>query len=379
MCKVYNTIGSLTALKSSLARNNIHDFKSLREVMDFQSSYSTLRKELISYHENLIQHERTKLGASLQELNKVILQQKQETEQRLLERINKLKLQLTALSDNGSGSFFRRLVNKSRQWNFQRKLKHTEKCFEGEIESSVRYLIEDYQVKDSRMRFISSNSEEAVMQSARYFLSELDRKKTVIDGLNSFIYGALGEQKVAKVLESLSDDYHLINDFAVSFSPAIYNRQENDYIKSVQIDHILIGPPGVFLIETKNWSEKSLTNLSLRSPVQQIKRASFALFKLLNIEVSNYHLHLNRHHWGDKRISIKNLIVLISTKPKEEFQYVKVLTLGELMSYITYLPAMLSNLETQNIAEFLLGINSTKDVEMHQSGYYEHRVSNRFY
>src|SRR5690606_20229828 len=105
----------------------------------------------------------------------------------------------------------------------------------------------------------------------------------IVDGLNSYIYGALGEQKVVNTLENLSDEYFLINDFEVFLSPGIFHKQENDFIKSVQIDHILIGPSGVFLIETKNWSEKSLANLSLRSPVKQIKRTNFLLFKLLRV------------------------------------------------------------------------------------------------
>ena len=139
---------------------------------------------------------------------------------------------------------------------------------------SIGRLLDNYQIKNNRYQFLTSNFNEAVRESAQYPLSELERKKAVIDDLNNFIYGALGEQKVVKTLETLSDEYFLINDFTVSFSPAIYNRQENDYIKSVQIDHILVAPSGVFLIETKNWSEKSLENLSLRSPVEQIKRSS---------------------------------------------------------------------------------------------------------
>jgi len=149
----------------------------------------------------------------------------------------------------------------------------------------------------------------------------------------------------------------LINDFSVSFSPAIYNRQENDYIKSVQIDHILVGPAGIFLIETKNWSEKSLQNLSLRSPVEQIKRTSFALFYLLNNDMSSYHLSLDAHHWGDKKIPIKNLIVLTNTKPKEEFQFVKILTVSELLGYVNYFKPIFSYNETKRIADMILRIN----------------------
>jgi hypothetical protein len=99
---------------------------------------------------------------------------------------------------------------------------------------------------------------------------EHKRKKTVIDNQNRFIYGALGEQKVVKALENLSLKYILFKDFSDSFSPAIYNEQENNYTKSVHIDHILIAPSGIFPVETKNWSEKSLANLSLISPVPHI-------------------------------------------------------------------------------------------------------------
>lgn len=222
----------------------------------------------------------------------------------------------------------------------------------------ISELVDNYQFKSNRYQFIASNVNEAVRQSFQHPLSELERKKAKKDELNSFIYGALGEQKVVKALESLPDEYFLINDFAVSFSPAIYNRQENDYIKSVQIDHILVAPSGVFLIETKNWSEKSLESLSLRSPVQQIKRTNFALFKLLNNGIGIYQLHLDTHHWGEKKISIRNLIVLTNTKPKEEFQLVKILTLNELLNYVNYFKPIFSNAETQRIAEFLITVNN---------------------
>lgn len=152
----------------------------------------------------------------------------------------------------------------------------------------------------------------------------------------------------------------MINDFSVSFSPPIYNRQDNDYIRSVQIDHILVGPSGIFLIETKNWSEKSLQTVNLRSPVQQIRRTSFVLFKLLNNEMSNDHLCLDRHHWGAKKISIKNLIVMTNTKPQEEFQFVKTLTLSELLGYINYFKPTFSINETQRIADYILKINERK-------------------
>lgn len=362
MCRKYNMIGSLTTLKSHLKENCIHDFKSLKEVIDFQSSYPTLRQQLIFNHEKLIDQEGNMLNIDLKELDIGIEIQKQQTERKLISEIDKLKQQLSGLANNESINLFQKLINKFRQWNYKRQLRSKEHNFDLEVIKSISSIVDIREAKSKRCQFIASQFNMAVEESSQIDLWEIKRKKSVIDSLNSFIYGALGEQKVVKTLEALSDEYYLINDFAVSLSPAIYNRQESGYIESIQIDHLLVAPSGIFLIETKNWSEKSIANLSLRSPVQQIKRTNFVLFKLLNNEMSNFHLSLEKHHWGDRRLSIRNLVVLTNTKPKEEFQYVKILTLNELLSYVKYFKPVFSSIETQRIAEFFLEINAQKTI-----------------
>lgn len=363
MSKTYNKIGSLTTLKLHLKERNIDDFKSLKEVMDFQSSYTTLRQELILHHENLIEQEKNTLKAELQSLDNLIDIQRQQAERILKDEINELKRQLSRLTNQTQTNFFHRLAGDFRHWNYKRKIQLKEQGFDNNVRNSISRLVDSYNVKSNRYQFISSNTGDAVTESVKYPLSELERKKGAVDRLNSFIYGALGEQKVVKTLENLSDEYYLINDFDISFSSAIYNRQGNDYIKSVQIDHILVGPSGIFLIETKNWSKKSLENVSLHSPVQQIRRTSFVLFKLLNNEMSNDHLCFDRHHWGDRKIPIKNLIVFTGTKPKEEFQYVKILTLNELLGYVNYFTRTFSGDETKRIADFILRINEQKVIQ----------------
>jgi len=364
MSRTFNMIGSLRSLKSHLEENNINDFKSLKEVIDFQSSYPIIRQQEIYNHEKLIEQEEKILNKYLQLLEITIEKQKHEAEQRLINEIDKLKQQLNSLKNEESTNIFQKLRKNFGHWNKKRQLRYKEQNFDLEVFKSINELVDLRQVKNNRHQFITSQFNLAVEESSQTALSEIERKKSVIDTLSSFIYGALGEQKVVKTLESLSDEYFLINDFSVSFSPAIYNRQENDFIKSIQIDHLLVAPSGIFLIETKNWSEKSLENLSLRSPVQQIKRASFVLFRLLNNEMSNFHLCLDKHFWGDKKISIKNLIVFTNTKPKEEFQFVKILTLNELLGYINFFKSTFSSTETQRIADFLLSINDQKTIKI---------------
>jgi hypothetical protein len=360
MCQIYNTIGSLTTIKSLLEQNNINDFKSLKDVIDFQNSFSSIKQNLISYHENLIEQEKNTLKKDLEHLELEIITQRLYLEKYLSNEIEKLKDLLNIYRNKKESNLFRKLLLFFKQRSLTKKIKLKENNFDFDLQKSISITVNDERKKKERYQFINTQFYDAVNQSSKEYLSELERKKAIVDKLNSFIYGAIGEQKVVKALETLPDDYILINDFSLSFSPAINYKQENEYIKSIQIDHILIAPSGIFLIETKNWSEKSLANISLRSPVSQIKRASYVLFKLLNIEMSNFHLHINKHHWGDKKISIKNLIVLINTKPKEEFQFVKILTLNELLGYINYFKPLFSNFETQQIAEFLIKINESK-------------------
>lgn len=357
MCKVYNTIGSLTAIKSHLHRHGITEFHSLKEVMNFQKNYDAAQEQIMSSHQFLIKQEINRLNADIPQLNNTINTKKIEVEEELRFEIQDLKQKLEQLS-TGRENIVQKLTDYFKKRSLKNKILSCENNLDFKVDQSTQYLSDALAENNNRYQYITSHFHEAVIQNAAISLRELERKKRVIDEINTLIYGALGEQKVVKELENLSDDYTLINDVTYSFDPAIYYKQEDQYIKSIQIDHLLISPAGIFLIETKNWSEQSLNDLNLRSPVEQIRRTNFALFKLLAEEASNLNLGLSQHHWGTKKVPIKNLIVLINQKPKEEFQFVKILTVKELINYIKYFaPVLLAN-EREWITNRLLILNS---------------------
>jgi len=356
MCKVYNQIGSLTAIKAHLHEHNVNEYKSVNELINFQKNYSVERQQIISNHKFLIEQEKSTLSDAIAQLDDTIKVQKTAVEQQLLSDLINLKHQLANLPLVHS-NIIQALLNYGKKIGLKHKIKNNEAAFDFKIADSLKHLTEDYNQKNSRNKYIASSFDDAVMESCLPQLGELDRKKRIIDQVNSSIYGALGEQKVVRELEKLAEDCILINDFTCKFHPAIYNRQENDYIKSVQIDHILLSPSGIFLIETKNWSQHSLNDSSLYSPVRQIKRTNFALYKILNGEISGAKLPLTKHHWGNRKIPIKNLIVLTNQKPIEEFQYVKILTLNDLLGYLHYFKPCFSTNETQKIANYLLNFS----------------------
>lgn len=355
MCKVYNPVGSLTTVKSHLLDNNIQDFKSVNELIAFRKSYPSVKQEIISNHQLLIEKERETLCDELVSLQDSINAKKNEVEEQLKLEIEELELSISSILSTNFNVFKKVIAHfKKKQIEFKVLLK--KRTFNQDINYALKHLTNNYDVKDSRYQYIQSNFDDAVMDSALLKLSEHERRKKVIDHINNSIYGAIGEQKVVKELERLSDDYILINDFNYTFYPVIYNKQNDDRIKSIQIDHVLISRSGIFIIETKNWSQESMESLNLYSPVQQIKRTNFALYRLLNTNISNTKVRLNNHHWGDRKLPIRNLIVLIKNKPIEEFQHVKVLTLNELLGYVNFFQPCFSNNEVQSIANYLLSL-----------------------
>ena len=95
MSRTYNTIGSLTTLKSHLAENKISDFKSLKDVIDFQNSFATSRQQLISHHRNLIEEEKNLLNVELKDLDTAIETKRQQTEQILTNEIEEIRQQVS--------------------------------------------------------------------------------------------------------------------------------------------------------------------------------------------------------------------------------------------------------------------------------------------
>jgi hypothetical protein len=90
--------------------------------------------------------------------------------------------------------------------------------------------------------------------------------------------GLRGEKQVAKLLSaSLSNDYYLINDLYLSDGGG-------------DIDHVVLGPGGVFVLETKNWSgdvtchgdEWQRPGKPPSSPSRQVKRNAAKITQIID-------------------------------------------------------------------------------------------------
>jgi hypothetical protein len=147
--------------------------------------------------------------------------------------------------------------------------------------------------------------------------------------------GYEGENKVSKILSStLSDEYYLIND--VVFSEGHGN-----------IDHVVLGPNGVFVIETKNYGGKIICygdqwsrqytskknasfnrfiNFELGSPSKQAKRNSMRIKGVIE----------SSETFKSRRIWVEGIVVFANQNIdlKIDNPTLPILKIGELPSFI---------------------------------------------
>jgi hypothetical protein len=96
---------------------------------------------------------------------------------------------------------------------------------------------------------------------------------------SAVLANAIAERAVIRTLSTLSDDFVLINDLHLSYDRDI--PFEDSYLKTAQLDHLLIGSTGVYAIETRNWSRTVAADGEEADPVLQVSRSSFLCSRIL--------------------------------------------------------------------------------------------------
>jgi hypothetical protein len=156
----------------------------------------------------------------------------------------------------------------------------------------------------------------------RNYIRFLEGRITTLHNLinSPELSGSEAELDVIRILNKLPDDYIILND--VHLRAHRYYYFDNNYLLSAQIDHIVLSPFGIFVIETKRWSNKFVETGEYHNPYDQVKRASYLCYKLLNQEFDN--------------IRVRSIIASEGKLPSiEENKFIKVLRVNELLRYIT--------------------------------------------
>lgn len=353
MAIVYGQLESLKKIKDTFDLNGISRFNSIRQVKDFIKNYEKEKEELFYNIERQFEAELDTLQTDAYYHQKKYDSLKEKVESRLNKVIGKLDKKCIALKNSSSNNGFIELGN----WYLLQLLLGVKLIYM--ISHKLIFWLQSFKVKKNleetlkRVSAFNANRQLIISERLAMEYNTLEHVRTIVNDINPLIAGAIGEHLVSKELEKLSDSFVLINDFSLSFNPPIFDKKNSDRIYSIQIDHLLVTNSGIFIIETKNWSKKSIESLDLRSPIDQIQRTSYALYVLLNSNDFIGNSILKQHHWGKKELPIRSVIAMINHKPNEKFKFVAIKNLKELNGYIDYFEPIFDESEVINIANQL--------------------------
>lgn len=135
----------------------------------------------------------------------------------------------------------------------------------------------------------------------------------------------------------------VINDVNLRFKPPMYWKEKNEYILTSQIDHIAIGPTGVYLIETKNWKPLDIDKKS-EDLIFQVHRSSYALWR-----------YFLKYYPRRSVPRIRNVIVSKSgfNSSLKLDRFIDIITPDQLLHYITQRETILSNDAINKLVEVL--------------------------
>ncbi|CAM4254166.1 nuclease-related domain-containing protein [Zobellia roscoffensis] len=348
MARIYGTIESLKSLKSELEDKGISRFSSVKEIKGFLANYKLEKQSILDDTSKQLEAEYVKTCNNLE----LITQKKTEIinfkEESIHNKTNEIQRKIEVIKNKNGANFLKKILSSINLFFLKKESNRYQKKTTELANSALKNISRSIVSDQAFIRDYETEKTSLIEKRAKPNIKKLEYTLSVIESSRNLISGAIGENLVVKEIKKLSDDYVLINDFSLNFSPPIFYKKQNQRIYSIQIDHLLICKAGIFIIETKNWSTSSVESISLRSPVEQIERANFALY----IHISE-HITLNGHHWGEQQIPIRNLIVMINNKPKGEFKYVKVKLLNEMNDYIKYFEPVLTENQVNRIADIL--------------------------
>ena len=162
----------------------------------------------------------------------------------------------------------------------------------------------------------------------------------VLRKYESFYWGAVGECYTIDELSKLPESYLVLNEVKISFTKSIYWKKHGEYIKSCKVDQIVIGPTGIFLIETKNLSEERLRNTTF-SPHKQIDRAGHIFF-----------IHMMNQF--ERKLPVFKIVATKEELEYSHYEFIYQLPIHKLNKFILTRVGCLSKDEVEDVSKWLL-------------------------
>jgi hypothetical protein len=140
-------------------------------------------------------------------------------------------------------------------------------------------------------------------------------------------------------LNKLPRQYRILkNIFFCLKVPVTYPRL-SEKVRSCQIDYVVIGPTGVFVIESKQWDEYAFKEMI---PYQQADIADLIVY-----------IKLNNHY--TRRIPKYTIMLVPPNMPVIDYGYIHQVSVWDLTTFIVEKRELLSKSEIREITRIMLG------------------------
>lgn len=351
MANIYGRLGATKILIQKLGEVGIHSLHNLGDVeKHLKESDSILKMKQEKEKKNVLE-ETEVLKEQYFTLLRTRTQQWNERRDLLTQELEMLVEKLSKPLEETKNPI-RWLFNRYRNWKDLRRRRILEDNFDDEVNRPLLNLtMRSIKIRKER-EYLEDNIDSVVSNRLASYISEKKRIDQALNSLRTWISGARGERKVLNALAKLPDSFTVINDINLRLMPPLKSEEGPRFY--CQADHVVIGPPGIFNIETKNWSPNSIKSLNMRSPVNQIKLTGKAIYREVNRAIRERQIRVKNHHWGDRSVRVRNILAMVGAMPHTEFQYIKMLQVNRLCGYIEYFEQMLNDVEVKAISNWFL-------------------------
>ncbi|MDO8600494.1 MAG: nuclease-related domain-containing protein [bacterium] len=350
-------LGEIDSLERLLADIRVFglDLNSLEDIILFRADWKKKIEPIKERGKEKLLKEITESEQHFIDLEREYQNKIKEREELLGAEKERVNLEITRHS-NFQSNIFKKLYSVYKLTFLIRRKKVLESDFDNEVKNPLKSHISALSSLKEKINFLKNNIDLVVTERTQSEINKIENAAAFLEQEKDLLAGAIGEKRAVDELKKLPDSYFVINNFRLKIHPALPRTKEDggqDYIKSVQIDHIVIGPPGVYVIETKNWSDDSMGNPNLFSPISQLQRSSYALFVYLQASIKSGYLRAFIYNWGVGKISLRNILLTMDRRPDDEYPHIKVLTLKEINNYIIYFKPVYSEEQAKELSGYL--------------------------
>jgi hypothetical protein len=199
----------------------------------------------------------------------------------------------------------------------------------------LKKILNHFRIKQRRQ------DQEAAKRIAAQRIEHIDSTISALedaDGASEYI-GALAEIRVIHHLEALPESFAVFSN--VNLRAERFLRYRDTPVQTAQLDHVVLGDFGVFVIETKMWNAATANRDDVHNPFDQVGRASL----LLHCMLKDRGLY----------VKVRSLIAADGVlPPAPPWAKVKALPARKLVGYIAYFQSHpMEDYEKMNIHEFL--------------------------